>query len=348
MLSAEDNLEGVIDYSAKFAPDSIVHQTWGAPRVEGIRAPTPIRRRRNFAFSRSGRQSAYDKFMFGERPTSASNSQPGISHLLRLPLETRLMIYEYLLVQQTPIMVHHDWVSLRGLVSLESPGILLACKQINQEATPIIYKYNVFQAAIRGERAIASMTPIDAKFLPLLRNVVLYCVRDKWNNNVLKRTILSLKSLISANVHLQTLTFVFRPQRVGVAKTLIGIERNPITYSDWFHPKSKLLLTIRSIRCTFLTFIIGLQDKKRVIFSIDLQYLPINCQAARDGPALDEVAAKTRVKRAIRVKREFQQLKERFELIFNNHEEAIMKGLARLMEDGEAVGDGIKLANRGT
>ena len=61
---------------------------------------------------------------------------------LVLPLELRLHIYEYIFLCKSQIMPYHNRKP-RAEHSIP-PSILRTCKQINQEASPILYSKNTF------------------------------------------------------------------------------------------------------------------------------------------------------------------------------------------------------------
>ena len=71
-----------------------------------------------------------------------NNSQ---ATFLLLPLELRLQIYECIFLSKEQILPHRKHNDLRYLVEPPIPtSILRTCKQIHQEASPILYSKNTF------------------------------------------------------------------------------------------------------------------------------------------------------------------------------------------------------------
>lgn len=78
---------------------------------------------------------------------AVSDDHPGRSRLLQLPLELRHQIYSYLLHLDTPSTTSAPFPKTRpSAQAIVHPHILLANRQINREATPLLYTDNVFLA----------------------------------------------------------------------------------------------------------------------------------------------------------------------------------------------------------
>jgi len=89
-------------------------------------------------------------------PNSVTKVNPTQTSLLAVPPEIRVMVYDLLLVNRTMIATKPQWAThypnQEGVVSgLEQgipltiePTILRTCKQINREASAILYSRNVF------------------------------------------------------------------------------------------------------------------------------------------------------------------------------------------------------------
>ncbi|KAF5689316.1 hypothetical protein FCIRC_1420 [Fusarium circinatum] len=86
------------------------------------------------------------------KAASRHNIQSGTSPFLALPAEIRLEIYRHLLVSKAYAELHYCRSKKFRLIPKESwdsplgihPKVLLTCRFINREATPILYSENVF------------------------------------------------------------------------------------------------------------------------------------------------------------------------------------------------------------
>ncbi|KAI9742347.1 MAG: hypothetical protein M1818_003880 [Claussenomyces sp. TS43310] len=344
-ISEGDDEKTIKDHSADFAPDSTVHYTWGMPITAGFSAPQRTRRRRglySLGFRRD-RQSGFEKFMFGERvPEPFGPNSPERSGLLRVPLEIRWRVYENLLVQQKPILLHHDCATVHGVFLGES-NVLMVCKQISLEASSFLYEKNVFQILVRKSFLPPLCHRIHPRYLPLLRNVIISCERDVRSRRWCKTTTDCLQTLIKAQTALDSLTLSFAPQSIRGSQMVGGSEGSSVTFADWFRPHSPFISAVMSLRCKVLNIVMRLPEKKRVVISLNLRHAPVNLN--RGGWfAKDEVTRRTRFPLAIEARDEMRALKTRFEHVFEDHEAVITEGKARLMGEGETLGDGMRLA----
>ncbi|KAK5747385.1 hypothetical protein LTR17_000025 [Elasticomyces elasticus] len=79
------------------------------------------------------------------RKSATDETKP---HLLGLPKELRLQIWEFALIEDTPIFIAAD--------GLEQPALLRVCQQIRGEGLPPYYKYNQFVWVLKD----FNMTPL--------------------------------------------------------------------------------------------------------------------------------------------------------------------------------------------
>ncbi|KAK0302563.1 hypothetical protein LTR82_017821, partial [Friedmanniomyces endolithicus] len=90
------------------------------------------------------------------------HSTQSICHLFGLPPELRILIYEYALIAENALNV--DDFSNSSHCSLTA--LLETCQAIRQEASPIFYKLNTFQAIIRQQ---SEGIPPNVSILPTFR-----------------------------------------------------------------------------------------------------------------------------------------------------------------------------------
>jgi hypothetical protein len=336
------------------------HEIWGAfetGTISAIRKRGRAPRVQNYF---SGRGSLASLFGSGseEETTMVIPNSPDRSRLLGLPANVRENIYGFLLTDSKPVVVDPNWETLQGRV-LRYNGLQYVCKQIGEEATKFLYSNNVFVAMLQETRRSSAWDKrLDPQFLSLFRNVVINCPMDNWNMEWHEKAALAVDKLADAGTFLHSLTIAVSPSRgTGPSTTAIGLEANPIHFADFFYFTGPLMTSIYRLQCKVLNIIIKHHIKtatnngtgftigiKRLLISVDLTYLhaadvETNPLANRETVAI----AHTNVA-ALEV--ELQNLKPRFEAIFEDYEKALSEGLCRELAEEEAITDGMALATR--
>jgi hypothetical protein len=164
--------------------------------------------------------------------------------LLNLPVEIRLCICRHLLVSDTPSVLCPGPSGFR-LVSqqpYEPPlrihhRILETCKQINREATPILYSENVFRRKFywpqtysrRGHRIfwpLSDSSPINKTNFECISRIRLFRHYDKWLRGGRLRVLDDFTSLRELQVHIDLNDLSGEAELPTLCKqTLISIHR---------------------------------------------------------------------------------------------------------------------------
>ncbi|KZL83490.1 hypothetical protein CI238_02530 [Colletotrichum incanum] len=182
---------------------------------------------------------------------------PDPQHLtfLDLPYELRLDIYELLLLTPDPIYVSNHGQQLRmkveppehQIVYLRAPrprprvvtltyrsphvGILQTCKQINHEATPVLYRKNEFIVGLKlRRRAEATVEPTD------LAGFFLYTLRP---STLLQLSVINFRGACHCD---QWLTL---PAGAGYSTT--GNELSSMCPDGWDYPQLACLVISKTL-----------------------------------------------------------------------------------------------------
>ncbi|KAG4436241.1 hypothetical protein IFR05_008260 [Cadophora sp. M221] len=266
------------------------------------------------------------------------------SPILRISLEIREMIYGYLLVYLTPIMVKSDWMSLERNQFVDH-SIILVCKQFAFEASSFIYKNNTFQSLIRESTSFLPLrfeapSKISTAFHSLFRNVIIDCSKTCWSLDWHEKVAEGLNALAEAKPTIDTLTLVVVPQRVGMSDTALGMKANPVTFADFLWYPSPFMTAVRKLAPRTLKVIIKKSGGKRLGIVVDLAYLRI--ETALLIP--NEEMLSRRDLRLSAIRNKLNGLKVSFENIFDDDEWAIREGICELISTGrrdEIALDGI-------
>jgi hypothetical protein len=339
-----------------FGKDSDNHYTWGKTEAKPILA---VKRRRKKGPNLS-QLAGFPSNLFGSfdegSPEPTIPNSPDRSPFLRLPLEIREKIYARSLNFERPIIMRPDWEIVENKVyrSNRNNSIIFVCKQINTEATAFLYKNNVFRTVLRPPPTsfyYRETFSIDAKYLPLFKNIIITCAKDKYDLEWHNEAAASIKKLYEANVSLDSLTITTFPQRVGMSDTALGEEVSPITFADFFWAGGEFMAELKKLRCKFLNVVvkkIDLQDMDpsdntwRLLISLDLRYL--HAAEIEEGVLANEETIKLARQKAERVEKKLLGLKERFEEVFEDDDRAMEEGKCRLMHPDENYDDGVGLA----
>jgi len=262
---------------------------------------------------------------------------PEYSPLLMVSLEVRERIYNYLLKSQRSIIVAEDWLKVERS-PLQNHAVVQTCKQISEECTNFIYKNNEFHALLRttNPNRLACVEPafIDAKYISLFRYTIIECPANNWDFSWYEKAASAVEKLVEARAFLVSLTFIVTPQRVSHSTTAIGLEANPIAFSNFFWFPGRLMKAVQSLNCQILNVVIKKQGKRFAI-SVDTKFLPKEETAIASGLRTDPVFLKSIMEKENRTVEELAKLMERFEEIFQDDEKAVLEGKCRLLNNAE-------------
>jgi hypothetical protein len=235
-------------------------------------------------------------------------------------------------------------------------ALTLVCNQINLEATSFLYKNNVFRTILRpppSDLFYRETFSINAKFLPLFKNVIITCEKENYCLEWFEKACTSIKKLSEANVALKTLTIVTFPQEVGLSNTAVGMEAHPITFADFFYAEGQFMIELRKLRCKLLNMVVKKIDLKdidaedntwRLLLSLDLRYL--HAAEIEEGELVNDETIKFARRKAEGVEKELRGLKERFESVFEDDDKAMQEGKCRLLDEDETYDNCMALARR--
>jgi hypothetical protein len=351
-LETEETIEE--NFIGLFSSRSDNHYTWGKTEAKPIAA---IRRKGGKGPRLSMRQLAglprgLFPFIIEDSPEPTIPNSPDRSPLLRLSFEIREMIYGYLLIYRRPIIVQYDWEIVEHRFFNKNNGVIYVCKQINIEATTFLYKNNAFRTILRPPPSTffyRDTYTIQTKFLPLFKNVIITFERDNYNVDWFDKACASVKKLVDADVSLDSLTLVTFPQRVGMSDTAVGMEAHPITFADFFYEKGEFMAELKKLKYQVLNVVVKKAEKAddedikwRLLISLNLRDLHLG------ATEVDKLANAETIKMArARVKvieSQLLELKERFEDVFEDDEQAMIDGKFRLLDEDETYDDGLALA----
>jgi hypothetical protein len=351
----------------------MAHLTWGIATDQPISAVGNQRRHRGLrAFGiRRGRQSAFSKWTYG-RPQDLTNGQEvavksATFPFLDLPIEIRRIIYGYLLVQNTTIVVGTDWQSVQFSYPLHT-AILLVNKQIMAEGSQYLYQSNTLHALVRTVPKTKNCTQgiINKDYIKFFKNVVVECTKDLFSSLWLKSTAECIKVLHENNTVLDSLTLVVTPRSALKMPKLIklpphhdhgqcilraerDVEREVINYLDFFdHRTSKIMRIIPKLHCKVFNIVVrvnGVSGRNRVVVTFDLTALPINRPS---GWLAKEQAHRLVVRqKAQDLSAQLKDLKQLVQDIYEDPERVVQEGRARFMGEKESLRDGLLIAIRG-
>jgi hypothetical protein len=204
-------------FIGNFAKESDNHYTWGKTQARPITAAKRrgIKGPRVSMKDMLGLPPGLFGFVDEDSPELIIPNSPDRSPLLRLPLEIREKIYAKSLIFKRPIILQHDWeIVEHKLCRSNALALTLVCNQINLEATSFPYKNNVFRTILRpppSDFFYRETFSINAKFLPLFKNVIITCEKENYCLEWFEKACTSIKKLSEANVALKTLTIVTFP-----------------------------------------------------------------------------------------------------------------------------------------
>jgi hypothetical protein len=372
-LEDEEMLES--DFVGYFGSTSESHWTWGKTENEPI--PATKKRGRAPRFRKGGNSFAtlfgYDADVFEKIPNSADRSI-----FLRFPLEIREKFYSILLLYPKPIVVKFD-LSTVERDNLRCHPILRVCKQISEEASNFLYRANIFRAILREPRITYHLHEsfiLYSNFLALFQNVIIESQKENYDNEWYERASVAVEKLVEAKTKLHSLSFVVAPQRVGMTTTALGIERNPITFADFFWFHGRLMKAFRKLPCKYLHTIIkktrtipnpnapntnsetdsnhppdadvvkatDIIIAQRFLISLDLRYLAR--AAIEEGYLRNAETVEIQRRNAWEIRKELNALKRRVEAVFENDERAVAEGKCRIMGEDEKIADIISLSAR--
>ncbi|KAG0645334.1 hypothetical protein D0Z07_8912 [Hyphodiscus hymeniophilus] len=355
-LENEETIEE--NFTGLFGDSSESHYTWGKTQTEPIAA---VRRRSRKVPQFTARDlKGFPRGFFGfseeVAPEPIIANSPDRSPFLRLPLEVREKIYARSLILKLPIILQHDWKVVENKVfrKRQNNSLIFLCKQINLETTSFLYKNNVFRTILRPPPSTffhRDVVSIDAKFLPLFRNVILTCEKENYHLGWFEKACESVGKLAEAGAFLDSLTIVTFPQRVGMSSTAVGLEPHPVTFADFFYAGGQLMAEIRKLHCKFLNIVvkkIDLDDMDvtdnhwRVLISVDMRDL--HAAEREDGPLFNEESRELARRRAEVVERELLGLKDRFEEVFEDDERAAEEDKCLVLNRDDPIDHGMELA----
>ncbi|PQE33989.1 hypothetical protein CJF32_00002857 [Rutstroemia sp. NJR-2017a WRK4] len=350
LLAMDDENDDLRQFDGVFAPGSHSASTWGTlssgPIVGTVGAKSSKQKRTVTCFS--------ELIADWQDPEIESASRepnsPTRSLFLRYPLEVREKIYAILLRSSSSILVGYDWEKVERSPSLDL-RILRVCRQINAEATPFLYKINIFHAVLRRSFRynMFSFDPllISSQSLHLFKYVLLECPVNNFHSEWYAEVTRGLELLGMAKPMLESLTIVVSPQRVGMSSTALGLEANPITFADFFWLDGGIMKAIMELRCKTLRVVVKKGNGRRVLMEVDLRYVMLSrkIETQNDAPswfARDPSCLEPRLAREAKAIEELAALKERFEGIFKNDERAVGEGWCRFMDaDKKIIGKGL-------
>ncbi|KAH6711232.1 hypothetical protein BKA61DRAFT_111889 [Leptodontidium sp. MPI-SDFR-AT-0119] len=321
--------------------------TWGIAHqspIKGSRRPRP--KSRGLKRGKGDIEDAYMD-MFASINPQRRQAIPNClsrSPVLRIPLEIRERIYEYLLIYPTPIIVKSDWMTLERN-HFVSHSIILVCKQFAFEASSFLYKNNTFQSLIRESSSnlrFEASSKLSTAFYTFFRNIIIDCSKTCWNLDWHEKAAKGLNALVKAGPTINNLTLVVVPQRVGMSDTALGMEASPITFADFLWYSSPFMKAVRNL--TPKTFkVVVKKPGKRLGIVIDLTCLRIS--AVEDNLLANEETFRRRDLKLGVIRDELKGLKARFEDVFEDDEWAVREGICDLISarngrQGEDVLDG--------
>jgi hypothetical protein len=354
------NIEDVEDIEKQFigifGVNSDNHHTWGKTEDRPISATKRARKKARMSMAAlmgmiSGRPAQSDS------PEPIIPNSPDRSIFLRLPLEIREKIYARFLTFKMPVITQNDWqiVENKKYRKDASNDIMFVCKQIYLETTSFLYKNNSFRAILRPAPSnlfYYDTVSIDARFLPLFKTVVITCERENYHLDWYKKACASIKRLSDANVHLDSITLVTSPKRVGMSETAVGLERKPITFADFFYAQGQLMSELRMLHCKVLNVVVKKVDLKisddaedaedastcRLLISLDLRYL--HTVVLQESELTNEETIKIRREKVEMVEKKLLDLKETFEAVFVDGGKAIAEGKCVLLDPDQVEFNG--------
>ncbi|KAL3428293.1 hypothetical protein PVAG01_01802 [Phlyctema vagabunda] len=344
------------DHTPTFEKNSIIHYTWGRTESQPITAPRKKRRTGSLLMlpgmglgrGRDPRMGG----MFGEPEEVTIPNGPERSHLLRVSLEIREMIYGYLLIHPRPIILDATWSRAESRNVLDH-SIIRTCKQISVEASAFLFRNNCWVSLIRqvhGMRTFERL--IHANNIPLIKNAVIKCTSDRGGWASYTDMCSSVQKLINAGVRLRCLTLVVEPRKLLLSTTLDGlVTSSSIRYADFFLTKQRFMSLLPRVNCQVFNVIMYRPDGTRLLISIDMRALALiehgkNKNKNKDNGGekkRNQDSAKRVNKKIDLVRQELKGLKELFEDVFIHGVDGAEPGKCRLLDEDESITDGLAL-----
>jgi hypothetical protein len=344
--------------------------TWGKTIEKPIAATTrksrPFNRGRRAPASVLCAQASFSSLFPSHAPQGTPepiipNSPSRSPLLLGLPLEVREKIYAYFLQYPKPILLKDDLSTLESHPTnpyKNSLAFLLVCRQISLESSSFLYRNNTFCAILRGapkprnfrirnddDDTASFLAP---RFLPLFRNIIIDLPKENWGLGWYDKASSCVEKLVQANTVLSSITLAVTPQRVGMSETALGMEATPITFSDFLWVEGRFVAAVQKLKaCRVLNVVVRLRGGKRCVVSVNLSGL---CSEFRreevEGELVNEETIKMNAQRKKEVQEELEDLKEKFEAVFQDDEMAIEEGICRVLRSEDSLVDGLKLVER--
>lgn len=338
-LGVEIDVEHIEQEAARLTGASL--NSWGQTHKQPIEGLSRKRARRVVISSFADVEAELANMMdsLGQSQRQIIENSPTRSPILRLSLEIREQIYSYLLVYPKPVMVKYDWQAVERN-PFQDRSIMFVCKLFATEASSFLYKANTFQAVVRKPpfqfRRFEDPPSIEFKYLSNYRNIVLDCTKECWDICWYEKITQGIEKLVEANAAISSLTLLLIPQSVGMSTTALGMEYNPIAFADFLWYPGELMSAIRKLSPTVFNIIVKKEGRKRFLMTIDMTYLHL---VSEEGGLANEETLRVSNGNSILVKEELMGLKDRFEEIFEDDEEAVAEGKCAILGKNDILGD---------
>jgi len=205
---------------------------------------------------------------------------------------------------------------------------------------------------------------IAPRFISFIQNITIEGSKDNHDLGWYERGCECVEKLSEARAILRSLTLVATPQKLRRAVTAIGVQRNVITFADFFWVHGRFMKGFRKLSCKFFHIVIKKQQTVRIpaitinpidtmncveierenitvlekaaeVFiayrfriSLDLTYLHSGAQEV--GLLTNEETINLRRKKQAVALKEMRQLKRKFENVFFSHHRALEDGICLL------------------
>jgi len=327
-----DDIESITKLAESLQGES--KYSWGLPKSDPIPACRKKKIRSRMK-KKTPAEEAYLQMMEDMQPKRGPiiPNSPDRTPILRIPLEIREKIYEYILLYKRPIMVKEDWSTVERN-PFQSHAIVQTCKQFAEEASRFIYKSNPFMAVLRNPTTIfrrrEDPVQFHPKYLYLLRNIIIDCSFHCWDLEWFEKVADGLQKLVRAKTVLQSLTLVLIPHRLLATTTALGREANPVAFADFLWYDGGIMTAIRQLAPKKLKVVIK-KTGKRFLMSVDMTYHQADSELRETLLANTETFLLAKGK-ADMVDKELRGLKNKFEEVFEDDKWAVNEGLCRRLE----------------
>lgn len=337
---------GIIDHAEIFDEISPSRLTFGSANFDPIAALRPKRRYRSFRADIFSNDDIYGTSSEGHGP-SARGTMPAYLHFLRLPLEVRERIYDFLLIHTRSILVDHQWTRVQRN-SPKDNNIIRTCKQIMEECSNFLYKKNIFATVIRRRTGMSINRSINPRYLRYIRNVIIWFPQTSCTGEFQELGISCIQKLITCGTILESLTIGIAPRETGLTHPESKeAKHNPITFADFFNKDTKFMEIIQRLPCNTLNIIIsklsataigGLDDEQRwKQYLIKLDKRSISTDDESSWLFGDRAAMEGGLRRASRIKEQLDILQGRIQETFENEELACEAGICRMLDGPERL-----------